>query len=328
MSTETNTIRLSHCNLPDWQTLKLTLSSLIVFNFYLNAFYNIKCGHPILIEILNHGLIPMFVFIAAYTSKGISWHNWCDKLVPEVIIYVTFQTVSAIMLYSEGQLTIREYLLFPQNGVWFFLAIPVWQSVFLSLPSFMKCRINTTLIVFLFSIIISFFSIHYLTDKTGFYSILKYFPFFVMAYFIDDKKILEIRKKPLLTITITVITTAICIYILTTKEFALINNTVIVSLHHGFFIYLLSLLASISISVSIICISLSTKRFITIANNALGVYLIHPIICFYFLILLNGLKIDAGLPLITLLTLLTIILALLFAKNPIIHWFLSPGIKR
>lgn len=328
MNTEMNTTGLSHCHLPDWQTLKLILSSFIVFNFYLNASCNIKHEYSLLIEILNHGLIPMFVFIAAYTSKGISWHNWYNNLVPAVIIYITFQTVAAVILYSDNQLTIREYLLFPQNGVWFFLAIPVWQSVFLSLPSFMRHRINTVLIIFLFSIAISFLSIRDLADKTGFYSVLKYFPFFVMAYFFDDEKILKIRKKPIMTIITTVITTAICLYLLTTKELTLIIKTNTTSLYYTFLTYLLGLLSGISISVTIICISLSTKRFIKIANNALGVYLIHPIICFYFLTLLNGLKIDTGLPLLILLTLLTIILALLIAKNPIIHWFLSPEIKK
>lgn len=328
MNTETNTIRPRNCHLPDWQTLKLILSSFIVFNFYLNSFCNIKHEYSILIEILNHGLIPMFVFIAAYTGKGISWHSWYDNLVPAAIIYITFQTVAAVILYSDNQLTIREYLLFPQNGVWFFLAVPVWQSVFLSLPSFMKHKINTVLVIFLSSIIISFLSIRYLADKTGFYSVLKYFPFFVMAYFFDDEKVLKIRKKPFITIITTTITTATCIYLLTTKESTLIMKINTTSLCYGFSIYLLSLFLSISISVTIICISLSTNRFIKTANNALGVYLIHPIICFYFLTLLNGLKIDTGLPLLILLTLLTIILTLLIAKNSIIHWFLNPKIKR
>lgn len=320
-------MQVKNRHLPNWQTLKLVLSSLIVFNFYLNVNSNTKPDYSALTEILDWTLIPMFVFIAAYTSKGISWQNWRINLIPSIIIYFTFQTAGAIILYLTKQLTFEEYLFFPQNGVWFFLAVPIWQSVFLLLPSFVKDKITMLFIIFLLAIAIAFLSINNLADKTGFYSILKYFPFFVMAYFFDDQKIQQLRQKTFLIVPITIITIIIYVYSRVEIKSELIYLSDGVTLINNIFTYIFESMLSIFILIAIICASPSTTRFVKIANNALGVYLIHPIICFFLLTLLNWLKIEAGLSLLILLTLSTIILALFLAKNSIIHWFLSPKIR-
>ena len=72
----TRAMQVKNRHLPNWQTLKLILSSLIVFNFYLNVNPTVKSDYSILIEIFDWVLIPMFVFIAAYLSKGILWQGW------------------------------------------------------------------------------------------------------------------------------------------------------------------------------------------------------------------------------------------------------------
>ena len=89
MCNGTLAMQVKNRHLPNWQTLKLILSSLIVFNFYLNVNPIVKSDYSILIEIFDWVLIPMFVFIAAYLSKGILWQGWRDHLIPPLIIYYT-----------------------------------------------------------------------------------------------------------------------------------------------------------------------------------------------------------------------------------------------
>lgn len=113
---------------PYWPTLKLILSSFIVFNFYLNLADKNKI--LLLIDIFNLTLIPMFVFIVAFVTKNITWKSLKLSLLSSIIIYLTFQTVDAIPLYFSGELSLNTYIFEPQNGVWFFLATPVWQTFF------------------------------------------------------------------------------------------------------------------------------------------------------------------------------------------------------
>ncbi|MEX6201041.1 hypothetical protein AB6G29_02720 [Providencia hangzhouensis] len=56
---------------PYWPTLKLILSSLIVFNFYLNLVD--KSKYSLLITVFDLTLIPMFVFIVAFITKNTTW---------------------------------------------------------------------------------------------------------------------------------------------------------------------------------------------------------------------------------------------------------------
>lgn len=121
---------------PYWPALKLILSSLIVFSFYL------KQSHipdfSLLINIFDLTLIPMFVFIIGFITKNGTWKSWRDNLLAALVIYATFQTIDMIPLYYSGQFDLNTYLLFPQNGVWFFLATPIWQAFFLLLPSYIR----------------------------------------------------------------------------------------------------------------------------------------------------------------------------------------------
>ncbi|QLR06396.1 acyltransferase family protein [Providencia rettgeri] len=320
-------IQVKNRPLPNWQTLKLILSSLIVFNFYLNVNPAVKSDYSILIEVFDWVLIPMFVFIAAYLSKGILWQGLRAHLIPPLIIYFTFQTIDAIPLYFTNRLTIEEYLLFPQNGVWFFLAVPIWQAVFLLLPSFIKNNVGGVTVTLLLSIIIAFFSKIYLSDVTGFLAISQYFPFFVMAYFCDDRKIAWLRQNVFFIVSAVIALVVIYIYIPAGIESELIKILGENQLAYHFFEHVFVFLMGVLISIAVICIALSTERFVKIANNALGVYLIHPIICFLLLTGLNSFHIEAGFPLLILLTLFTITLALFLAKNSTIHWFLNPEIR-
>ena len=53
MSDNALTIQVKNQHLPNWQTLKLILSSLIVFNFYLNIVPSEKSDYSILINLFD-----------------------------------------------------------------------------------------------------------------------------------------------------------------------------------------------------------------------------------------------------------------------------------
>lgn len=163
--------------LPNWPLLKLILSSLIVFNYYLSININIEHDTSLLKTIFNLTLIPMFVFISGYTTKTITWREWRSHLLSAIIIYVTFQTIDMIPFYFSGNLSFSLYFLTPQNGVWFFLAVPIWQAIFLLLSR--SCLKNqfSLFIVLIFSLCISFLFFTIFSLKSGFWSIIHYFPF-------------------------------------------------------------------------------------------------------------------------------------------------------
>ncbi|MTC60871.1 hypothetical protein GKR50_12720 [Providencia rustigianii] len=327
MRDETLTMLEKANKLPNWQTLKLILSSLIVFNFYLASNPVVKVDYSILINLFDLVLIPMFVFIAAYTSKGISWQDWHTHLIPPLIIYVTFQTLDAIPLYYTGTLSIEKYLLFPQNGVWFFLAVPIWQAFFLLLPLGIKSKGIGLFITLLLSLFIAFWAVNSLLERTSFAAILQYFPFFVVAYFCDDKKLEWLRRHTFFVAPLMIILVGFYFYFQSEIESLLMQVFGHRLLICAFFMQIFSFLVGVLIAIVAICFALSTVRFVKIANNALGVYLIHPIICFLLLTGVGALNIETGLSILIALTLITIILALLLSTNPVIHWFLNPQIK-
>ncbi|MBQ0317659.1 acetyltransferase, partial [Providencia rettgeri] len=65
-------------------------------------------------------------------------------------------------------------------------------------------------------------------------------------------------------------------------------------------------------------------KYAKLSNNALGVYLIHPIICFIFLQTLTYFHVEYSSLVVILLTLSTISIALLLTFNSTIHWFIEP----
>ncbi|ODQ04792.1 MULTISPECIES: acetyltransferase [Enterobacterales] len=310
---------------PYWPTLKLILSSFIVFNFYLNLADKNKVW--LLIDIFNLTLIPMFVFIVAFVTKNTTWKSLKLSLLPSFIIYLTFQTVDAIPLYFSDQLSLKLYILEPQNGVWFFLAIPVWQAFFLLLPP--KLKFNNLILFFILiaSLILSYLTNNHLMNLSKFFSIIIYFPFFIMAYFINNEKISLLRKKSFLMI---LITTTLAISVLYHEESinrVIINFTNATFLSSFFVIYILKFFISIVLGSSIIYFALSTDKYAKVSNNALGIYLIHPIICFIFLQTLTYFHVEYSLLVIILLTLSTISICLLLTLNSTIRWFIEPKLN-
>ena len=63
---------------PYWPALKLILSSLIVFSFYLKQSHT--PDFSLLINIFDLTLIPMFVFIIGFITKNGTWKSWRDNL--------------------------------------------------------------------------------------------------------------------------------------------------------------------------------------------------------------------------------------------------------
>ena len=96
---------------PYWPALKLILSSLIVFSFYL------KQSHipdfSLLINIFDLTLIPMFVFIIGFITKNGTWKSWRDNLLAALVIYelitvpanstafAATQTLSLILIFFD-----------------------------------------------------------------------------------------------------------------------------------------------------------------------------------------------------------------------------------
>ncbi|MEX9584952.1 acetyltransferase [Proteus vulgaris] len=307
---------------PYWPTLKLILSSLIVFSFYLKQ--SQLHDFSLLIDVFDLTLIPMFVFIIAFISKKGTWESWRNNLLASLVIYGTFQTIDMIPLYYSGQFDLNTYLIFPQNGVWFFLATPIWQAFFLLLPSYIKNNKLILLSLLFVSVLLSYLTKGYETKLSTFFAIVQYFPFFIIAYLVDQRTIAKIKDKPLFVI---VLLSLLSLYILYYSSD--INSFIIKYLELNIFIenlitYIISLLISIILSAGIIYIAPTTPKYASLGNNALGVYLIHPIICF---ILLQGIMfshLSLTFPMVLAFTVITISLALLLASIKMIHWFISP----
>nr|ELR5111469.1 acetyltransferase [Providencia stuartii] len=310
---------------PYWPTLKLMLSSLIVFNFYLNLSDKNKVSF--LISIFDLTLIPMFVFIVAFVTKNTTWKSLRLSLLSPLIIYVTFQTIDAIPLYFSGELSLKTYLLEPQNGVWFFLATPIWQAFFLLLSPKLKSNSFALFCILVASLISAYLASNYLMKLSSFFSIILYFPFFIIAYFINDENIASLRKNSYFTILIITALAIAALYYENDINRLVITMTNIDSPSSFFIIYILKFFISIALGSSIIYFALSTDKYAKVSNNALGVYLIHPIICFIFLQVFAYFHVEYSLLIIILLTLSTISIALLLAFSPTIHWFIEPKLN-
>lgn len=321
------TLRTQRNTLPNWQLLKLILSSLIVLSFYLSFNPQNKETFSLLINVFNLTLIPMFVFISGYTTKEISWHDWPSHILPALIIYVTFQSIDMIPLYFNGTLELRSYLLLPQHGVWFFLAVPIWQLAFLSMPAFIKNNKLTLLILLFISLIISYLSHKYIAEISALFSIIYYFPFFIMAYFCNDNILLWIRKKSILIMLCSVIVAVTSLIYQSNIIHFLSKNVGALEVSDLLLSDLLSFVASLLLGYGIVYLALSTDKFQKVAKNALGIYLIHPLICFLILTGLASLQIELGVVLPFVLALCTITICLLLATNPVINWFLNPVLK-
>ncbi|MBG5949643.1 acetyltransferase [Proteus terrae] len=307
---------------PYWPTLKLILSSLIVFSFYLKQ--SQIHDFSLLINVFDLTLIPMFVFIVAFISKKGTWESWRNNLLAALVIYGTFQTIDMIPLYYSGQFDLNTYLIFPQNGVWFFLATPIWQAFFLLLPSYIKNNKLILLSLLFVSVLLSYITKGYETKLSTFFAIVQYFPFFIIAYLVDQRAIAKFKgKSPLVIILLILLSLYILYYYSYVNSFFIKKlelNILIVNL----ITYIISLLVGVILSVGIISVAPTTPKYASIANNALGIYLIHPIICF---ILLQGIvffHLSLTFPMVLALTVITISLSLLLASIKMIHWFISP----
>lgn len=150
------------------------------------------------------------------------------------------------------------------------------------------------------------------------------FSFFILAYFLNDKSILCLRKGNILILSIIILFTVITLHFQygefsIFKEISIINNKLLN--------YILSFVLSLLLGVAILYFSLSSNKLESIGKNALGIYLIHPIICFIILSLLKYLNIQLNITLVILLTLITITISLLLSKIPFVHWFLVPVVN-
>ncbi|WP_245211014.1 hypothetical protein [Proteus mirabilis] len=164
----------------------------------------------------------------------------------------------------------------------------------------------------------------YETKLSTFLAIIQYFPFFIIAYLVDQQTIAKLRSQSFVVIALISLLSIFILYYQSN-----INYIILTKLEGSLFfakliIYIISLLISFILSAGIIYLAPTTQKYASLANNALGVYLIHPIICF---ILFQGIiffQLSLTLPMVFALTVITISLALLLASIKLIHWFISP----
>lgn len=312
-------IKTQKSNQPYWPTVKFILSSFIVFNYYLSL--SDKGNSLLLIKFFDFTLIPMFVFITAFMTKNIAWRSWYYNLFSSIIIYLTFQTIDSIPFYFLDELNLKDYLFFPKYGVWFFLAVPIWQAIFLLLPLQIKNHPVRLFYILCIVLCISFLMETYLIQASILWYFCHYFPFFIIAYLINDQIILKLRQSNIYIILVTSLLIILGFYYLINIEQLIMIKVL------EFIIYIISFWISIILCTIIIYFSPSTNRYQKISNNALSIYLIHPIVCFILLQCLGRMDIQVNLFLSVILTVVTITLSIWLSLNPIINWFIRPNLK-
>lgn len=330
---------------PFWQTLKWMLSVLMVLLFFLEKIslsttplYEFQVGgfEVPLTEImgsflegsllgLNIVLIPMFIFIAAYLTQDQGLKEIRQSLLPAVITYSAFQLINTIPLLFAGHFSWEALLLFPLDGVWFILAVPVWQWLSLCLLPF-KRHIILKGALFLLLLYSGYWAFYNLLPVTGFALVIGYFPIFYLGRQVSAQQITTWRAMPwgyFLGVLLVTLLLFVGSYSLLPMSRSLMNIPKLPSTI-AILNYLLFMLFSILLGMILIYLIRYLKLLENIAPKALGIYLIHPIICTGLLAILHYYGITIDFLLAGVLTLITVTIALGLASIWPFKWLLSP----
>lgn len=307
---------------PFWQTLRFMLSSLMVLTYYLDRLLVPSAGVEGLMIAFNTTLIPMFVFISGYLSRDITKADIRRSVIPAIITCYGFQMIDTIPLILRGEFSWVNFFIMPLDGVWFILAVPVWQWV-----SVMNIELrHHPLISFLILFAIGFVGLYWLQPYTGFALTLGYFPIFFLGRRIPVETIIRWRNQSWMVFTVFLLGTVLLFlwcyhYLPLAPDFMMLWQWQIDEALLTYCVFTLFNLLFGALSLYLIRYSHLLKD---IAPKSLGVYLIHPILCIIILTLLErtGLRLD--LPMAILFTLITITIAVGLASIYPFKWLLAP----
>lgn len=335
---------------PFWQTLKWMLSVLMVLLFFLDKIPlsaisgNLSAMHESTIlgvtisfsEIevsllrgillgLNMVLIPMFIFIAAYLSQGSTIKEINHGVLPAFITYSAFQLINTIPILLKGHFSWEALLLFPLDGVWFILAVPFWQwfSLWLSHFNFHWSFKGILFLLFLGS---GFWAFYRGFPYIGFALVIGYYPIFYIGRQVSQAQIKSWRAIPwyyFLIFLVAVLALFMGSFLRLPMSESLIKISGI-SATIALLNYLLFMLFSILLGMIAIYLIRYLKVLEKIAPKALGIYLIHPIICTGLLAILHSYGITINLLLALGLTGIAVIISLLLASIMPFKWLLAP----
>ncbi len=307
---------------PFWQTLRFMLSSLMVLTYYLDSLWLPSTGVEGLIIAFNTTLIPMFVFISGYLAKDITKAEIRHAVIPAIITCYGFQIIDTIPLIVRDEFSWLNFFIMPLDGVWFILAVPVWQWLGVTHAELRHHPLISFLIVF----VIGFAGLYWLQPYTGFALTLGYFPIFFLGLHIPAATITRWRRQSWLIFAILLLGTILLflwcyLYLPLARDFMTLWQSQLDEAILTYMVFTLFNLLFGALSLYLIRYSHLLKN---IAPKSLGVYLIHPILCVIILTLLErtGLRLD--LPMAILFTLITITIAVGLASIYPFKWLLAP----
>lgn len=317
--------------LPYWPLFRTMRSTLIVFAYYLGVNISVAEHFSLLLTIFNSTLIPIFVFIEAVQARGMKIEEWKHHIIPPIVTYITFQTLNSLPAILSGTLTWKSYLLFSQNAICFFLAIPIWQAFFYLVPNKVLNQTKSRIVILIVSLFIGFIASEFLLVYSTFYEILVYLPYFALGYFVSDRQILFVRKANHFYIIMLV-----GITVLTVDQFNFISNALSeinilkplgwIGFH--FFTYLFFYWVSFIFGILSFHSVPSATRFVKLSAEPAGIYLLHPMICLLFLQILAMLHLQLSLLLVILLTIITVFICIYLSRIKVVKWFVTPTLYR
>lgn len=274
---------------------------------------------------LNMLLIPMFIFIAAYLTQKSTWTMINQSVLPAVITYSAFQGINTIPAFLAGNFSWNALLLFPLDGVWFILAVPFWRwgslgIAYLKPSRFLKC------LLFCLFLGIGFTAFYFALPYTGFALVVGYFSIFYLGQQISSALILRLRAIalfPFASFCCGVLLLFIAAMLFLPMNLSLMTISTL-SPAVAILNYLLFMLFSILWGVIAIYAVRYLKVLAKVAPKALGIYLIHPIICTSILAILHRYSLELNLSGAVGLTIITVMISLLLASFMPFRWLLAP----
>lgn len=310
---------------PFWQTLRFILSNLIVLAYFLVRVVPENLVINGIVFTLDTFLIPMFVFIAAYLTQDISLKEIKKAIVPAIITCSAFQLINTVPLIIAGKFSLERFFSEPLDGVWFIIAVPLWQG-FSKMHAELR---HHPIITMLFFSVISFFAFYYGLPYSGLFSIVAYFPIFFLGRRVSHQTIRAWRGVPAYwSLLLLALALAFAywgfIHYPHPLSFRSLSH---LPLQDAIFYYLLFMSLLGMLGMVIIYFIRYLPFLDSVAPKALGVYLIHPIICVIILIALERSQILLTLPVALFLTLVTIVIAVGLASIFPFNWLLAPKIS-
>lgn len=310
---------------PFWQTLRFILSNLIVLSYFLVRVTPESRILDGVVFTLDTFLIPMFVFIAAYLTQDISLKEIKKAVIPAIITCSGFQLINTIPAIIAGEFSLLKFFIEPLDGVWFIIAVPLWQG-FSKMHAELRHHPVITMIIFS---IIGFTAFFYGLPYSGLFSIVAYFPIFFLGRRITHEAIHRWRSAPIyLPLLLLAIGLASAYFGFIHYPHPLSFRTLYRLPLQEAIIYYLLFMSLLGMFGMVIIYGIRYLAFLeSVAPKALGVYLIHPIICVIVLTALAHSQIALTLPVALFLTLVTIVVAVGLASIFPFNWLLAPKIS-